>query len=129
MQKLPFLKFKQLAVAQESVPAGRYAYEVFQKLSITELIKSRLVTGDKVRNVLSWVAKDESDLGVVFATDAKVEPKVKIILPIDAKLHSEIIYPLSIVKKSDAVKAFYDYCQSSEAKAIFIAAGFNWIRK
>lgn len=127
MKNLPLLRFKNLAVAQETVPAGRYAYEVFKKSGITELIQSRLVTGDNVRNVLSWVAKDETDLGIVFATDAKVEPKVKVLLQIDPKLHSEIIYPLSIVKNSDAAKEFYDYCQSEEAKAIFMAAGFDWL--
>jgi molybdate transport system substrate-binding protein len=129
MKNLPLLKFKNLAVAQETVPAGRYAYEVLKNLGITEPIKSRIVTGDNVRNVLSWVAKDETDLGIVFATDAKVEPKVKVLLNIDPKLHSEIIYPLSIIKNSDAAKEFYDYCQSEEAKAVFIAAGFDWLGK
>jgi molybdate transport system substrate-binding protein len=129
MKNLPLLKFKNLAVAQETVPAGRYAYEVLKNLGITEPIKSRLVTGDTVRNVLSWVAKDETDFGIVFATDAKVEPKVKVLLNIDPKLHSEIIYPLSIIKNSDAAKDFYDYCQSEEAKAVFIAAGFDWLGK
>lgn len=129
MKNLPLLKFKNLVVAQETVPAGRYAYEVFQKLGILPAIKSRLVTGDNVRNVLSWVAKDEADLGIVFATDAKVEPKVKILANIDPKLHSEIIYPLSIVKQSNDAKKFYEYCQSTEARAIFLAAGFNWLPK
>lgn len=129
VKSLPLLKFKNLAVAHENVPAGRYAFEVFKKTDITELVRSRLVIGDSVRNVLPWIAEDEADLGIVFATDAKVESKVKIVLNIDPQLHSQIIYPLSIVKNSDAAKEFYDYCQSEEAKSIFIAAGFKWIGK
>lgn len=129
LKNLPFLKFKNIAIAQETVPAGRYANEVFKNLGLHKEIGSRIVTGDNVRNVLAWVAKDEIDMGVVFSTDAKVEAKVRVILRIDPKLHSDIIYPLSIIKNSDAAKEFYDYCQSKEAKAIFLAAGFDWMGK
>lgn len=129
LKKLPGLKFKNLVLANENVPAGKYASEVFKKIGIYDPLKSRIVTGDNVRNVLAWVAKDEADLGVVFATDAKVEPKVKVIMKIDPSLHSEVIYPLSLVKNSPEAKDFYLYCQSAEAKAIFKEAGFDLLDK
>lgn len=129
VKNLPLVKFKQLALAHENVPAGKYATEVLKKLAIYDALKPRIVTGDNVRNVLAWVARDEADLGIVFATDAKVEPKVKVIVNIDPSLHSEIIYPLSIIKHSPEAQEFFLFCQSPEAKAIFKQAGFDVLEK
>ena len=123
-------KFKTLCLAQESVPAGKYANEALKKMGIFSEVKARIIHGDNVRNVLAWVAKNEADLAIVFTTDAKAEEKVKELIRIPSELHSPIIYPLSLVGKNPNQEAllFYMYLQGKSARKIYENAGFKNIK-
>ena len=48
---------------------------------------------DNVRAALTLVARNEAALGIVYSTDAKVEPGVKIVGTFPADSHPAIIYP------------------------------------
>ena len=48
---------------------------------------------ESVRAALTLVARGEAVLGIVYATDAKVEPGVKIVGTFPADSHPPIIYP------------------------------------
>lgn len=122
------ISFKTICVANETVPAGKYAYQAMKKADVLEQIRGKTVSGDNVRNVLAWVAKNEADFGIVFATDAKVEPKVSVKYKIPSDMHSEITYPLSLVGEvpSTDAKAFYDYLQGPQARKAFEKSGFKW---
>ena len=120
-------KFKTLCIAQETVPAGKYAHEALKKLGLIASVKSRIVLGDNVRNVLGWVGRDEADLGIVFVTDLKAQEKVIELLRFSSESHSPIVYPLSLVgntPKKDAL-SFYLYLQGSKSKLIFERFGFK----
>jgi molybdate transport system substrate-binding protein len=73
------------------------------------------------------VAKNEADLGIVYRTDAMVEPKVKVIYAIPSSLHSKIIYSVSLLGMKPNLEAtnFYQYLFSDEARKIFSEAGFK----
>ena len=131
LQELKNLKFKQIALAQENVPAGKYALEALKKSGSFEAIKTKIVSADNVRNVLAWVAKDEADLGVVFATDAKASSDVKLLYKIPSDQHSLVIYPVSLIgKKPDiAAEKFFAYLQTPKVKNIFIDFGFKSVVK
>jgi len=120
---------KKLALGEPgSVPAGQYAQEVFTKLGIMDGVKSKVVYGQNVKEVLSWVETGNADAGVVYASDAKVSTKVKVMATAAEDTHSPIVYPAAVIKSSknqDAAKAFLDYLGSSEAKAIFENKGFT----
>jgi molybdate transport system substrate-binding protein len=120
-------KFKTLCLAQETVPAGKYAYEALRKMKLISSVKSRIVQGDNVRNVLGWVARDEADLGIVFVSDLKSQDKVKELLRIPSYYHSSIIYPLSLVGNTPSKDAlsFYLYLQGTKARASFEKFGFK----
>jgi molybdate transport system substrate-binding protein len=120
-------KFKILCLAQETVPAGRYAYESLKKMGMLLDLKSRIVNGDNVRNVLAWVARNEADLAIVFTTDAKAAKDVKELLLINKDLHSPIIYPLSLIGNHPNQEAllFYMYLQGKAARRIYANAGFK----
>ncbi|MBP1762588.1 MAG: molybdenum transporter, periplasmic molybdate-binding protein, partial [Firmicutes bacterium] len=61
---------KKLALGEPgSVPAGQYAQEVFTKLGILDGVKSKVVYGQNVKEVLSWVETGNADAGVVYASD------------------------------------------------------------
>jgi molybdate transport system substrate-binding protein len=121
-------EIEHLAVAGESVPAGKYARAALTSLGVWDAVKDRIVNGDNVRTVLGWVAANEADAGFVYATDAKVEPKVKVAFTVPASSYPAIVYPAAVVKGSAHAKeaaGFVAYCKSGEGMAVFLAAGFT----
>lgn len=125
---VPLLGSGRLAIADpEGVPAGRYAKQALTKLAIWEPVASRIAAGDNVRAALSLVARGEAPLGIVYATDAAAEPKVRVVATFPAGSHPPIRYPLAILKGSrnaDA-EAFRTFLLSPEANAIFRRFGFT----
>ncbi|MBO5552180.1 MAG: molybdate ABC transporter substrate-binding protein, partial [Lachnospiraceae bacterium] len=63
----------------ESVPAGRYAEEVFDYLGILDKVRTKANYGSDVRTVLTWVEEGGADCGVVYKTDAYSSDKVRIV--------------------------------------------------
>ncbi len=119
---------KHLAVAGESVPAGKYARAALTSLHAWDPVKDRVVNGDNVRAVLTWVAGGEAEAGIVYATDARIEPNVAVAFTFPASSHAPIVYPAAVVRGSPNAAlagAFVAFCKSPEAMAIFEAAGFT----
>ena len=109
-----------------SVPAGIYAKSALQNLRLWSLIEPKLAQADNVRGALAFVARNEAPLGIVYETDAKVEPQVKIIARFPADSHAPIIYPFAVTAQSKNPEAerFLNYLSSPSAKAIFEKSGF-----
>ncbi len=118
---------KRLGLAGENVPAGRYARTALTTLGIWPQVAARVLSGDNVRTVLGWVATGEVDAGIVYATDALIEPRVRPAFVFPSGSHPAIEYPAALVRggahAADAA-AFLSYCRSAEARSIFAAAGF-----
>ncbi|MFK0733956.1 MAG: molybdate ABC transporter substrate-binding protein [Gloeotrichia echinulata GP01] len=121
-------KIKKIAIGEpRSVPAGQYAEQVLQKLKILPQVKSKLVYTNNVRQVLASVESGNADAGLLYATDAKISDKVKVVVVADEKYHSPIIYPVAVLKNSknvDAAKEFVQFLSSSQAKAVLKKYGF-----
>ena len=115
----------------ESVPAGKYAKEVFESLKIWDKVKKKANFGTDVRNVLNWVEANEVDCGVVYETDAKISDKVKILSTAKKGLCDDIIYPVGMLKnsqnKTDA-KKLIDFFGSDEAMKVFKKYGFYEVK-
>ena len=115
-----------LAVANtDTVPAGRYAKAALTKLGVWDSVADHLAQGDDVRTTLAFVARGEAPLGIVYATDARVEPKVKVVGVFAANSYPPIIYPAALTKeaKPDAA-AFLRYLSTPQARTTFAKAGF-----
>ena len=56
---------------------------------------------ENVRAALTLVARGEAVLGIVYSTDAKVEPGVKIVGIFPADSHPPIIYPVAATVTGD----------------------------
>jgi molybdate transport system substrate-binding protein len=114
---------KKISVGEpRSVPAGRYAEEVFGKLGILEQVRSKLVYGNSVRNVLSAVESGNADAGVVYVTDAKNSDRVKQIATAPSNLHSPIVYPIAVIRSSrnpQPARTFVQFLRSKQARDIF----------
>src|SRR5215813_7715694 len=79
---------KKVAVGNpRTVPAGQYTNQTFNYLKLLPQIQSKLILGEDVRQVLDYVARDEVDAGVVYASDAFASDKVKVVARADGSSH------------------------------------------
>ncbi|MGH6675576.1 MAG: molybdate ABC transporter substrate-binding protein [Xanthobacteraceae bacterium] len=110
----------------ESCPAGIYAKEALQKLGVWGAVQPKLAQGSNVRDALNLVARGEAKLGIVYLTDAKAEPRVKVVDVFPAASHSPIIYPAAIIagSKNPAAAAFLDFLATPAAVKVLQDQGF-----
>lgn len=112
----------------DSVPAGRYAKAALTSLGQWAEIERRLVRAENVRVALMYVARGEVPLGIVYETDATVEPKARIVYVFPADSHPAITYPVAATKTARrGTQSFLAFLKSDPARKIFTAAGFRWI--
>lgn len=115
-----------------SVPAGMYAKEALTYLGLWQTLENKVAFTKDVRAALAFIERGESNLGVVYQTDAYASDKVRIVGVFPDASHAPILYPMAIIKnaqisdvKKEEIKNFYDYLSSDTAKQLFIAAGFQ----
>ncbi len=109
-----------------AVPAGLYAKAALEKLGIWSSVESKMAMAENVRAALVLVARGEAPLGIVYETDAKVDPGVKIIGVFPEDSHPPIIYPVALTKdaKPDAAQ-YLAFLSTPDARAIFERYGFR----
>ncbi len=110
-----------------SVPVGKYAKTALEKLGLWREVQPRLAMTESVRAALALVARGEAPLGIVYATDAAAEPKVKIVATFPPDSHPPIIYPFALVAESrlDSARQFLEYLKGPAARRAFEAQGFS----
>jgi len=109
------------------VPAGTYAREAFDELGITSQIQPKLVLCADVRQVLSYVESGNVEAGIVYATDANISDRVKIIAAAPENINARIVFPVAIIASSsqvDAATKYEDFLFSPRASDIFKKYGF-----
>jgi molybdate transport system substrate-binding protein len=114
----------------KAVPVGIYAQAALQKLGIWDAVQPKMAMTANVRAALTLVARGEAVLGIVYATDAKVEPGVKVVAVFPEDSHPPIIYPVAAtaVAKPDATP-YLAFLSGSAAKTIFESYGFSFLIK
>ena len=110
----------------DSVPAGKYGKAALSALGVWDAVAPRVAQAENVRAALAFVAKGEAPVGIVYGTDAKSEPAVRVVGIFPADSHPKILYPVALLAsaKPDARK-FLDFLLSSEAASAFEAQGFS----
>ena len=112
----------------KSVPVGKYAKASLEKLGAWTAAEPKFAMTENVRAALALVARGEAVLGIVYSTDAKVEPGVKIVGTFPADSHPAIIYPVAATTTAKPEAADYlAFLRSSAAKAIFEKYGFKFL--
>src|SRR6185369_980779 len=110
----------------QHVPAGKYARAALEKLGVWESVASRTAAAESVRAALNFVAREEAPLGIVYETDARAEPKVKVIATFGEGLHPPVIYPAAVVKGAKpSATTYLTYLSSRQAGALFQRYGFT----
>ena len=113
-----------------AVPVGRYAKAALEKLGAWTKAEPKMAMSENVRAALALVARGEAPLGIVYATDAKIEPGVKIIGTFPADSHPPIVYPFAAtaVAKTQAER-YLAFLRLAAAKVIFERYGFTVLAK
>ena len=63
----------------DAVPAGLYGREALRSLGLWGAVEPRVAQAENVRAALALVARGEAPLGVVYASDARAEPRVAVV--------------------------------------------------
>lgn len=125
---LPLAEGERLALAlTDSVPAGKYAKAALTRMGLWTATAERVVEAENVRAALLLVARGEAALGVVYATDALVEPRVQVVATLPFGSHPRIAYPAARVAASThpQAAAFLAFMRGPQAAARFRERGFS----
>jgi molybdate transport system substrate-binding protein len=112
----------------KAVPVGKYAKAALEKLGAWQAAEPKFAMAESVRAALTLVARGEAVLGIVYSTDARVEPGVKIVGTFPADSHPPIIYPVAATTTAKPETADYlAFLRSSAAKTILEKYGFTFL--
>ncbi len=111
-----------------SVPVGKYAKAALEKLGAWDAAAPKFAMAESVRAALTLVARGEAVLGIVYATDARVEPGVKVVGTFPPDSHPPIIYPVAATTSASSDAANYlAFLHSQAAKTVFEKYGFTFL--
>ena len=116
-----------IALADETVPVGRYAREAFDSLGISVDDFAEVNACADVSAVKEAVKEGSNEVGVVYYSDYySVKDDVDLIEICDQSLYSECIYPVGLVNNSEADESqiqladdFVSFLMTDEAKGVF----------
>ena len=108
------------------VPAGIYGKQALEHLGVWKRVRDRIAGAKDVRAALALVERGEASLGVVYATDAAITGKVRVIGTFPENSHPPIVYPVAMVagNETPGAKRFLEFLKTSAARAIFEKYGF-----
>jgi molybdate transport system substrate-binding protein len=110
----------------DSVPVGRYARAALTSLGVWDDVVDRLVRADDVRHALMFVARGEAPLGIVYATDARVDDRVRIVGTFPAGSHPPIKYPVALTPRAGPdAERFVQFVVGDAGRAAFVRSGFT----
>lgn len=110
----------------DSVPLGRYAREALQFLGLWSQLEPRMARAESARAALALVVRGEAPLGIVYASDALGESRVRVLSRIESRTHSAIVYPAAIVSGANlAATAYLKFLTSTDGQKIFQRHGFS----
>ena len=132
-QELTGSAVKTIALGETStVPAGMYARQTLEHLGLFAAVEKKIVYAKDVRAVLTYVETGNADAGLVYQTDANTSTKVRVIAVAPADSHDPILYPAAVLrdaKDKAAARAFVEFLQGPDARAVFQKYGFTSAEK
>jgi molybdate transport system substrate-binding protein len=120
-----------IAVAGPEVPAGMHARTAFTRAALLAIAEPHFVNATDVRGALLWVARGEAEAGIVYATDARAEPRVRVAFPLAPETHDPVLYEAIALRDtadaptSELGQRFVTFLGESDAQAAFASAGFG----
>jgi molybdate transport system substrate-binding protein len=111
----------------DHVPAGIYGKQALERLGVWATIEKRVARSRDVRAALALVERGEAPVGLVYATDAAISKKVKVVGVFPESSHPSIVYPVAVIagKRTPATDRFMELLRSPDAAAVFEKFGFS----
>ncbi|MBS2031029.1 MAG: molybdate ABC transporter substrate-binding protein [Deltaproteobacteria bacterium] len=121
--------FKRIGIGRPvQVPAGDYAMESLEHAAIATDVRARLVPGESVTQVLTWIRKGDVDVGFVYASDAaSAKSDVHVLFTVPEAMHTPIVYTAAVVKASkqpELARAYLEFLRGEIGQAALKTAGF-----
>ncbi|MCL1940206.1 MAG: molybdate ABC transporter substrate-binding protein [Desulfovibrionaceae bacterium] len=109
------------------VPVGKYAKAALEYLKLWPQVENKIAAAKDVRAGLALVERMESPLGIVYATDAAISDKVRVVGAFPADSHPNIDYPAAAIKSPNSAAAlhFIKFLSMPQAKQIWARYGFE----
>ena len=119
---------KRIAVGDPKlVPVGVYTRSYLEKAGLWQELEEKILPAENVRAGMAVVESGNADVAFVYATDAGISGKVKVVLRIPVEEAPPIRYPVALIKdspqKSEAAK-FLAYLASDASSKVFEKFGF-----
>ena len=95
---------------------------------IFEQVKPKAIFARDVRQDLNYVETGNVDAGIVYASDAKISDKVKVVATAPTNSHSPVVYPVAIVKNTRNAKLaeeFINFLSQGSSRKVFANYGFE----
>jgi molybdate transport system substrate-binding protein len=111
-----------------TVPAGKYAKQAFEKLDMWNEVEKEAIYQKDVTAVLTIVDSGEIETGVVYSSDALTLKNGFIIEEFAADTHDPVVYPAAIIKETknkEEAEKFLEYLKNHSSKEIFEKYGFK----
>ena len=120
------LKGEKIAMGMvSSVPAGIYSKQALVHLNQWNDILPQVVQADNVRTALQYLLSENVVFALVYASDAKLFPELKVLGIFEEFTHDSIIYPASLVNpESREANLFFEYLADPKTLKIFQKYGF-----
>ena len=116
-----------MAIADpDTVPAGRYGKSALESLGLWPSVAPHLAPMENVRIVLASVARGDTPLGLVYQTDAGIEPSVRVLARLPESTHPKIEYLAAVTTEGDhpEVRLFMEFLRGQQARDILHSLGF-----
>ena len=126
--------FEHLSIGNpQAVPAGIYARQWLQKLSCDsgnawDVVASRVAPAPDARAALGLVEFDQDIPGIVYATDAAMSDKVRVIYEVGGNNAPDIAYHAALVENKSShqrTKLFLQFLSGEQVAEVFQSYGFS----
>jgi molybdate transport system substrate-binding protein len=122
-------RLPRLALADPSAaPAGVYARAWLERVGLWTTLRDRVVPTLDVRAALAAVATGSVPAAIVYRTDARTSPHVRVAFEAAAADVPQIIYAAALITGAGpTARAFFAHLRSPEARAVFRRLGFETV--
>lgn len=111
----------------DSVPVGKYARLALTEAGLWSQLKNKMVLGEDVKQVLTYVERGEVDAGFVYTSDTKTAEPGTIKNVTNVSVSTPVTYPIAVVSSSqhkETAQKFIDFVMGKEGQEILNKYGF-----
>lgn len=121
-------RVKTIALGEtRTIPAGIYARELLTRHHLWSAVAPKVIPTSSARGALSAVASGNVDAAIVFATDARTSPRVRVAIRVPRAEAPSIAYPVAMLTEAinpAGARRFLSYLESRAAREVFAKHGF-----